>query len=142
MGVRGGGEAFVIDSPVLPAELETLPAVLEQAGFAVVGLVATHADWDHLLGRAAFPSLALGVAETTAARLRAEPGAAQRELREFDEAHYVERPAPLALGDWQALPVPGTGEGGARELQRPPAGGHTGDGMAIWLAGSGWLLAA
>jgi glyoxylase-like metal-dependent hydrolase (beta-lactamase superfamily II) len=139
--VRGGGEAFVVDSPVLPAELETLPAVLEQAGFAVVGLVATHADWDHLLGRAAFPGSALGVAETTAARLRAEPGAAQRELREFDEAHYVERPAPLSLGEWQALPVPGTLEVGDRELQLHPADGHTVDGMAVWVEWAGALVA-
>jgi glyoxylase-like metal-dependent hydrolase (beta-lactamase superfamily II) len=47
----GTGECFVIDSPVLPDELEILPAVLEHAGFALCGLLATHADWDHLLGR-------------------------------------------------------------------------------------------
>src|SRR5438874_2733852 len=69
--VRGGEEAFVIDSPVLPAELEALPALVDQAGFAVAGLLATHADWDHLLGRLAFPDAAVGVAETSAARLRA-----------------------------------------------------------------------
>jgi glyoxylase-like metal-dependent hydrolase (beta-lactamase superfamily II) len=141
VAARGGGEAFVIDSPVLPAELETLPAVLEQAGFAVVGLLATHADWDHLLGRVAFPGSALGVAETTAARLRAEPGAAQRELRAFDDAHYLERAAPLALGDWQALPVPGKLEVGDRELQLHPADGHTVDGMAVWIEWAGVLVA-
>ena len=53
--VRGGGEAFCIDSPILPDELEILPALASQAGFTVVGLLATHADWDHLLGRYAFP---------------------------------------------------------------------------------------
>ena len=75
--VRSGTEGFVIDSPVLPDELELLPALLEQAGFPFSGLLATHGDWDHLLGRLAFPGSALGVAETTAARLRAHPGAAQ-----------------------------------------------------------------
>ena len=35
------------------------------------------------------------------------PGEAQRELREFDEENYVERPRPLSLGQVQALPVPG-----------------------------------
>ena len=39
-----------------------LPAVLEQAGFPVSGLLATHGDWDHVLGRLAFPGAALGVA--------------------------------------------------------------------------------
>nr|MDQ6914876.1 MBL fold metallo-hydrolase [Actinomycetota bacterium] len=138
--VRAGGEAFVIDSPIFPDELEVLPRVLDQAGFEVKGLLATHADWDHLLGRAAFPGAALGVAETTAARLRAEPGAAQRELRGFDEGHYVERPAPLALGDWQALPVPGTVEVGERALQLHPADGHTVDGMAVWIEWTGVLI--
>ena len=42
--VRSGPEAFCIDSPVLPDELEILPAVAEQASFNIVGLIATHAD--------------------------------------------------------------------------------------------------
>ena len=58
--VRSGGEAFCIDSPILPDELEILPALAEQSGFSVVGLLATHADWDHLLGRYAFPEAQLG----------------------------------------------------------------------------------
>jgi glyoxylase-like metal-dependent hydrolase (beta-lactamase superfamily II) len=130
--VRGGGEAFVIDSPILPDELEILPAVMEQAGFAVAGLLVTHADWDHLLGPLAFPGAAIGVGETTAARLAAEPGAAARELRAFDEAHYVERPAPLSLPGAQALPVPGFCAVGDRELELHPADGHTADGTAYW----------
>jgi len=75
IAVRSGEEAFVIDSPVLGEELEALPALLAQAGFPVTGLLATHADWDHLLGRLAFPAAALGVAETTAARAARETAA-------------------------------------------------------------------
>jgi glyoxylase-like metal-dependent hydrolase (beta-lactamase superfamily II) len=126
-------ECFVIDSPVFPDELETLPALLEHAGFHFTGLLATHGDWDHLLGRLAFPGASLGVAETTAARLTAEPGSAARDLRAFDDEHYLQRPAPLALGSVQALPVPGHCEIGARELELHPADGHTADGMAIWI---------
>lgn len=133
--VRAEDEAFVIDSPVYPDELEALPAVLEQAGFLVMNppaLLATHADWDHLLGRLAFPAAALGCAESTAARLRNEPGVAARELARFDDEHYVERPAPLQLGSVQALPVPGhLTLGSERELELHPAEGHTADGMAI-----------
>jgi glyoxylase-like metal-dependent hydrolase (beta-lactamase superfamily II) len=131
--VRSGSEAFCIDSPVLPDELEILPAVAEQSGFTVVGLLATHADWDHLLGRYAFPEAPLGCAETTAARLVNEPGAAQRELREFDDEHYIERPRPLSLPSAQRLPVPGKLEVGDRELELQPADGHTVDGMAVWI---------
>jgi glyoxylase-like metal-dependent hydrolase (beta-lactamase superfamily II) len=139
--VRNGEEAFVVDSPVFPDELEVLPSVLEHASFPFTGLLATHADWDHLLGRLAFPGASLGVAETTAARLAAEPGAAARELRAFDDEHYLDRPAPLSLGQVQALPVPGHLGVGAEELELHPADGHTADGMAIWVGWARVLLA-
>jgi glyoxylase-like metal-dependent hydrolase (beta-lactamase superfamily II) len=134
--VRSDEEAFVIDSPILPEEIDALPAVIEQSGFpSPVGLLATHGDWDHLLGRLAFPQAALGCAPSTVERLSAEPGAAQRELRAFDNQFYIARPAPLMLGAIQALEVPGSCEIGSRELQLHPADGHTVDGMAVWL---GW----
>lgn len=131
--VRSGAEAFVIDSPVLPDELEALPAMLDQVGWPCTGLIATHGDWDHLLGRLAFPRAALGVAETTAARLTGSPGAAARELRAFDDAHYCERPRPLQLGELQALPVPGKLTVGEQDLELHPTEGHVADGMAIWI---------
>lgn len=130
--VSAAAETFVIDSPVLPEELETLPALLAQAHFPEPsGLLATHGDWDHLLGRLAFPGVALGCAESTAERLRGSPGATQRELREFDRDLLIERPRPLALGSVQALPVPGRCGIGDFELELHPADGHTVDGMAI-----------
>lgn len=138
--VRAGEEAFCIDSPIYPDELELLPTVAEQSGFRVVGLLATHGDWDHLLGRLAFADAALGCAETTAERLRGEPGAAQRGLRAFDEEHYVARAAPLSLPELQALPVPGRCEIGERELELHPADGHTADGMAILIPWAGVLV--
>jgi glyoxylase-like metal-dependent hydrolase (beta-lactamase superfamily II) len=112
--------------------------VLEQAGFPVSGLIATHADWDHLLGRIAFPEASLGCGETTSRRLAAEPGAAQRELREFDEDQYVDDRPPLSLGGVQSLPVPGRLSLGSqgRELELHPANGHTADGTAFFIP---WL---
>jgi glyoxylase-like metal-dependent hydrolase (beta-lactamase superfamily II) len=132
-GDDGPGECFVIDSPVLPEEHDVLPALVQQAGWALTALVATHGDWDHLLGRMAFAGAPLGCAETTAARLRAEPGRAQRALREFDEEHYVERPRPLSLGDVQTMPAPGRVEIGDTAIELLPADGHTQDGMALWV---------
>ena len=137
---RESHEAFVIDSPIYPDELEVLPSLIEQADFPFSGLLATHGDWDHLLGRLAFPDAALGCAETTAARLAAEPGSAARRLRDFDDEHYVSRPRPLALGSVQALPVPGHCELGAEELALHPASGHTVDGMAIAIPWAGVLV--
>jgi glyoxylase-like metal-dependent hydrolase (beta-lactamase superfamily II) len=142
--VRAGEEGFVIDSPVYPDELEALSGVLEQAGFPVSGLLATHADWDHLLGRIAFPDASLGCGESTARRLAAEPGAAQRELREFDEEHYVDDRPPLSLSGIQSLPVPGRlalGSGSPeRELELHPADGHTPDGTAFYIPWLGALV--
>lgn len=144
--IRGGDEGFVIDSPIYPEELRALPDVLTQAQFPVSGLLATHGDWDHLLGRLAYPGGALGAAESTVARLGCEMGEAQRRLRAFDSEHYVPDRGALALGSLQALPVPGRLEVGARvseasggegeparELEMLGADGHTADGAAYWL---------
>lgn len=127
-----GEETFVVDSPVFPDELDALPGILGQAGWSLSGLLATHGDWDHLLARLVFPDASLGVAETTAARLRAEPGDAARRLRANDDEDYVSRERPLSLGQVQALPVPGRIGLGEGELEVLPAEGHTKDGMAIW----------
>jgi glyoxylase-like metal-dependent hydrolase (beta-lactamase superfamily II) len=135
-GQAPAGEAFAIDSPVLPEELELLSSLVQQAGFPVPrGLLATHADWDHVLGPLAFADATLGCAQSSATRLRAEPGAAQRELRRFDEQLHIERPRPLSLGSVQALAVPGRCDIGDAELELHPATGHTADGMAVWI---GW----
>jgi glyoxylase-like metal-dependent hydrolase (beta-lactamase superfamily II) len=139
LALRSGGEAMLIDSPYFPDELELLPRLLADAGFEVDALLATHADFDHLLGRLAFPELSLGVAESSVLRIRAEPGAAQRELRDADAEHYVERSGPLSLGHVQSLPVPGKLELGTAELELHPAEGHTGDGMAVFDPASGVL---
>jgi glyoxylase-like metal-dependent hydrolase (beta-lactamase superfamily II) len=132
--LRAGDEGFLIDSPVYPDELEALPSVLEQARFPVSGLLVTHADWDHLLGRLAFPEASLGCGEATARRLADEPGAAQRALRSFDDEHYVEGRRPLALAGVQSLPVPGhLALGPEQELELHPTSGHTADGAAFWI---------
>ncbi|MFT4034226.1 MAG: MBL fold metallo-hydrolase [Patulibacter sp.] len=134
--VRGPGEqpeSVLVDSPVLPVELDALRGLAEQGGFAVAGLLATHADWDHLLGRLAFPDAPLGVDERSAARLTARIGEPQRRLREFDREWYVERPSPLALGELQPLPVPGRLELGDQTVDVHDGAGHTGDGLLLWL---------
>jgi glyoxylase-like metal-dependent hydrolase (beta-lactamase superfamily II) len=131
--VRSGEEGVVIDSPVFPEELRALPDVLGQAEYPVSGLLATHGDWDHLLGRLAYPGAALGAASSTATRIGSELGDAQRRLRAFDEEYYVADRAPLQLGSVQSLPTPGRLELGDRELEMHAADGHTADGAAYWL---------
>ena len=137
--IRSGEEAMLVDSPYFPEELELLPTLLGEAGFQLSALLTTHADFDHLLGRLAFPTLSLGVGEQTMHRLRAEPGKAQRDLRDADAEHYVIRPRPLGLGQVQALPVPGHLALGDQELELHPAEGHTIDGTVVFARWAGVL---
>ena len=139
VALRSGDEAMLIDSPYFPDELEALPGLLAGAGFEPDALIATHADYDHLLGRVAFPGLALGLGEPSVMRIHQEPGGAQRDLRDKDDELYVERTAPLALGEVQTLPVPGSVELGSEELELHPAEGHTADGMAVMARWCGLL---
>jgi glyoxylase-like metal-dependent hydrolase (beta-lactamase superfamily II) len=141
--VRSDDEGFVIDSPVLPDELDALPTLLEQSRFPVSGLLATHGDWDHLLGKLAFPEHSLGVGEQTAKRLQESLGEPQRRLREFDTDWYVDRRRPLGLADFQPLPIPGRisiGSETTNELEVYPADGHTGDGIAFWVPWASVLI--
>ena len=86
IALRAGEEAMLIDSPYFPDELEVLPELLARPGFEPDGLLATHADFDHLLGRLAFPGLALGRGgDAPSSACTREPGAAQRELRDYDD---------------------------------------------------------
>jgi glyoxylase-like metal-dependent hydrolase (beta-lactamase superfamily II) len=140
VALRAGEEAVLIDSPYLPDELDALPSLLAGAGFEPDGLLATHADFDHLLGRLAFPGMTLGLGQSSVERIQREPGAAQRDLRDYDAEFYVVRPAPLALGQVQGLPVPGRVEIGGRELELHPAEGHTVDGMALFDRAGGVLV--
>ncbi|GAC1525030.1 MAG: MBL fold metallo-hydrolase [Thermoleophilaceae bacterium] len=138
--LRRGAEAVLIDSPYFPDELELLPTLLAQSGFEPTGLLATHADFDHLLGRLAFPQLPLGVGQATAEALRAAPGTAQRELRDADARHYVARPAPLSVGSYQPLPEPGYIALGDTEIEIHPTAGHTGQGSAFFSQATGILI--
>ena len=131
---------MLVDSPYFPDELEMLPEVLRQSGFEPVGLLATHGDWDHLLGRLAFPEASLGVAESTATRIREQPGVAQKKLRDADNEYYVRRARPLSLGSYQPLPVPGKLELGGQEIELYPGEGHTNDGMILFARWCGVLI--
>jgi glyoxylase-like metal-dependent hydrolase (beta-lactamase superfamily II) len=140
VALRAGDEAILIDSPYFPDELEMLPEMLRQSGFEPVGLLATHGDWDHLLARLAYPEASLGVAESTATRIRSEPGVAQKRLRDADNNYYVRRERPLSLGSYQPLPVPGKLELGGEEIELHPAEGHTDDGMILFARWCGVVV--
>ena len=107
VAVRAGGEALLIDSPYLPDELDALPGLLAGAGFEPDGLLATHADFDHLLGRLAYHDMTLGMGELSVERLQRQPGAVQRELR--DSRRGVLRRAAGAAGPGRRAGAAGSG---------------------------------
>ena len=144
IALRAGDEAMLIDSPYFSDELEALPGLLAGAGFEPDALLATHADFDHLLGRLAFPGLALGLGESSVERLHRDPGEAQRMLRDHDDQYYVERPSPLALGQVQATAGARQRRARARGARAAPGRGPyarrpRGDGALVWRAVPGRL---
>ena len=132
--VKSGEEAFCVDSPVLPDELELLPAIAQQASFRVVGCLATHADWDHLLGRYAFADGAArgGGVQRRAAAQRAGRGAARAARVRRGALRRAPRPADAARRRRRCR-CRGTARVGERELELHPAEGHTPTG---WRSGS------
>ncbi len=51
-----GGEAYLVDPGIAPAELDAIEAFVIAHGAVVRGILLTHAHWDHLLGPSRFPS--------------------------------------------------------------------------------------
>ncbi len=120
-------EAMLVDSPYFPDELELLPTLLSQAGFEPVGLLATHADFDHLLGRLAFPSLPLGLASRQ--RRAAARGARRRPARAARQRRLALRGASGAArrsARTRRCPVPGKLELGEASSSCTLARAHRG----------------
>jgi glyoxylase-like metal-dependent hydrolase (beta-lactamase superfamily II) len=79
-----GSEAVLIDPAVSADEVARIAGRVSELGVRVTHVLATHADWDHVCGIAAFPDAAATMTEATAARLvarTAETPVAERAAR-------------------------------------------------------------
>ena len=123
------GGAVLVDSVVLPEELDALPGILNAAGLEPHALVATHAHFDHLLAPAAFPDLPLCVGAATLPLLGGEP---LRELADSDAELYLDR--------WRAPSFARAEELADERLEVVPADGHAADGIALFDAERRLLL--
>lgn len=65
------GEAVLIDPGVSAAEVARIAARAAELGARVTHVLATHADWDHVCGIAAFADAAATMSDAAAARLTA-----------------------------------------------------------------------
>ena len=133
--VRSGDEAFLIDSPVFPDELELLPSLLEQARLPA----ARPARDARRLGP---PARAARVPRQRARRRRDDGRAAARAAGRRPARAARLRRAPLRRSGrrrWRSARsrrcrCPATAASATRELELHPADGHTADGMAVWIA--------
>ena len=71
------GEAVGVDPCISREEVERIAARAEELGARVTAVLATHADWDHVCGIAAFPEAEAAMGERTA-ELVAGGGPARR----------------------------------------------------------------
>lgn len=62
--------AVLVDPGVSAAEVARIATRTRELGVRVTHVLATHADWDHVCGIAAFPDAAATMSEATADRLR------------------------------------------------------------------------
>jgi hydroxyacylglutathione hydrolase len=119
---------LVVDSPYFPDELDELARAADDPAC----LFATHAHYDHVMGRLAFPEAPLLAHPSTAAALRREPDRPQTELAAEDARTYVTRTTRLHVADVEAVDE-------RDDCIIVPAAGHTGDGCALLHEPTGTL---
>jgi glyoxylase-like metal-dependent hydrolase (beta-lactamase superfamily II) len=138
--LAAGTEAVLVDPGVSAEEVARVAARIRELDLRVTHVLATHADWDHVCGIAAFPDAAATMSETTAARLKARSDdAAVAERAAASGIEIVGEPrvdrtfvagAALQLGSFliETIALPGhTPDGAAfrwRELDLLAVGDH------------------
>jgi glyoxylase-like metal-dependent hydrolase (beta-lactamase superfamily II) len=63
------GEAVLVDPGISTEEVEQIAVRADELGARVTSVLATHADWDHVCGIAAFPDAVAAMGTPTAARM-------------------------------------------------------------------------
>jgi hydroxyacylglutathione hydrolase len=119
------GEAVLVDPCISMAEVARIAGRADELGVKVVAVLATHADWDHVCGFAAFPDAETTLGEASADRV--ESGKPWQRIREAAAEHGLEVPGPprvdrrLVVGRAHAV--------GPFTVETAPLPGHTHDGV-------------
>lgn len=81
------GQAVAIDPGVTREEVARIEARAAELGVEVAAVLATHADWDHVCGIAAFPDAEAAMGERTAELVRT--GVPAERIEGFANEHHV-----------------------------------------------------
>jgi hydroxyacylglutathione hydrolase len=80
--LEGDGQVAIVDPGILPSEIDDIARAVEDLGADRATLLFTHGDWDHVLGRDAWPAAATlahgALAEDVARNLESIRAEAQR----------------------------------------------------------------
>ena len=119
------GEAVLVDPGIAEGELAGIRARLDALGARVTHVLATHGDWDHVCGIAAFPEAVATMGPATAERVTGDDGA-----RVLDAArrHGVAVAGPPRVD--AVLRVGQAHQIGPFTIETMALPGHTPDGVA------------
>lgn len=140
--IQSEKDTVLIDSPVLPEELEEVRTTLSRNGKGVKGLATTHGDYDHVFGPFAFPEAPLLATDTTIERLADETHLSwcHRSMALFDDMFYVDRAKHLRLDRLSPATTNALSTLAKTTVEVIPTDGHTNDGMALLIRDSRALV--
>jgi glyoxylase-like metal-dependent hydrolase (beta-lactamase superfamily II) len=122
-----GDEAVAVDPCISREEVARIAARADELGARVVAVLATHADWDHVCGIAAFPDAEAVMGESTAARV--ESGDPWRRIEESAAQYGLEVAGPPRVD--RRLQAGVAYAGGRFTVETLALGGHTPDGIGF-----------
>jgi hydroxyacylglutathione hydrolase len=122
-----GAEAVLIDPAVSATEVERIGVRARELGVEVTHVLATHADWDHVCGIAAFPAAGATMSDATAARLLAR--AEEATTAERAAANGVEIAGEPRVD--RTFPAGAAVQAGPFLFETLALSGHTPDGTAF-----------
>lgn len=125
--LAGDGEAVLIDPAVSAEEVARIAARADELGLRVTHVLATHADWDHVCGIAAFPDAIATLSEATEERLAARTQ--ERTIADLAAANGVEIAGEPRVD--RTFPSGDALQAGPLLLETLALPGHTPDGTAF-----------
>lgn len=141
--IADGGEALVVDPGTLPERAAELRAAIELRGDRVIGVVITHAHWDHCFALSTFADVASYAHPAVIAELAAH-GEQQRDAVlgfASDETADALRALPI-VAPTTPVESPHRLRVGALEVALEPIGSaHTGGDLVVHVPGAGVTVA-